>query len=79
MNFDEWYANHWKYGSSTDRHGAQIAWLEAKDLNMVNLQDLEYICERAIPEFIAEEEPGWARRAEKYREKLHELTRDMPG
>jgi hypothetical protein len=79
MTFEEWYNTHWKFGSATDKRRAQIAWLAAKDFNTVNLRDLEYICERAIPIFVAHEEPGWVERVEKYREKLHELTRDMPG
>jgi hypothetical protein len=76
MTFEEWYSTHWKFGSSTDKRRAQIAWLAAKDFNTVNLQDLEYICEIAAIKF---KELNWAERAEKYRAKLHELIRDMPG
>jgi hypothetical protein len=77
--FQEWYDKHWKFGSATDKHRAQIAWLAAKDFNTVNLQDLEYICTIAMDNFNSLKELSWVERAQKYREKLHELIRDMPG
>lgn len=78
MTFQEWFEKYWKFGSSTDRKKAERAWLAAKDFNTVHLQDLEYICETATSKFIMLKEPSWAERAQKYREKLHELVRENP-
>lgn len=80
MTFDEWYDKHWKFGSSTDRKRAFIAWLAAKDFNPTNLQDLAYICEIAMQYFeMSGSEEGWRGRAHYYRDKLRELFGEMPG